>query len=74
MAGTRRKSGAGSICFRSGRTLSVTITDLSALGCKVQSAEMLPIGEIVDLDLGGGDTRKASIRWSVLDRAGLLFM
>ena len=64
----------GSICLRDGRTFSVTITDLSSLGCKVQAAEMLPIGEIVDFDMGGRDTRKASIRWSVLDRAGLLFI
>lgn len=64
----------GSIRLRDGRTLSVTITDLSSLGCKVQAGEMLPIGEIVDVNMVGRDTRKASIRWSVLDRTGLLFI
>jgi hypothetical protein len=64
----------GSLGLRDGRSLFVTITDLSSEGCKIRSTQMLPIGEIVRLEVPGRDTVRASVRWSMSGEAGLRFV
>lgn len=64
----------GSIHLSNGRRVPVTVTDVSAEGCKVASNHMLPIGEIVQLAIQGRDMVPVSIRWTILGKAGLRFI
>lgn len=64
----------GSLILKDGRALSVTITHLSHLGCKLTTAEMLPVSEIVELEVPGRDLAKARVHWSMFGKAGLLFL
>jgi hypothetical protein len=65
---------SGSLRFRNGQRHMVTITDVSPDGCKLFIGEMLPIGSVVLLDLPGQETVRASVRWSMVGKAGLLFL
>ena len=47
---------------------------MSAQGCKVSAHYLLPIGAIVQLLVPGRDILPASIRWSMLGKAGLFFL
>jgi hypothetical protein len=47
---------------------------MSAQGCKVSAHHLLPIGAIVQLLVPGRDMMPASIRWSMLGKAGLFFL
>lgn len=57
-----------------GRIVPVTIVDVSQSGCKVRSLQTLSIGEIVQIEIPSYLPAVASVRWSVLGRAGLLFV
>jgi hypothetical protein len=65
---------AGSVRLNDGKKLAVIITDLSSDGCKVQSRQMLPIGEIVELAVPGRVSLHASIRWSLAGETGLQYI
>lgn len=57
-----------------GRKLPVTIIDLSPSGCKIRCLHMLPIGEVVQLEMPAFQPNAASIRWSLPGVAGLRFI
>jgi hypothetical protein len=63
-----------SVRLSSGRTLPVTIVDSSDDGCKIRCLHVLPIGEIVQLEITGFPPNTASIRWALPGRAGLRFI
>ena len=56
-----------------GRSIEVEITDLSPGGCRVQSNETLEIGQQLKLRIESFEPLSASVRWSLLGRAGLRF-
>lgn len=64
----------GTLTLQDGRALSITITDLSHLGCKLTTAEMLPVSEIVELEVPGRELARARVHWSMFGKAGLLFL
>jgi hypothetical protein len=64
----------GLLHLSDGRKIGVVVTDLSAQGCKVSAHYLLPIGAIVQLLVPGRDMMPASIRWSMLGKAGLFFL
>jgi hypothetical protein len=57
-----------------GRLLPVTIIDVTRSGCKIRCLQMLPIGEVVELEIPAFQPNVASVRWSLPGRAGLLFV
>ena len=61
---------AGSVVLPGGRSIAVTVLDLSPEGCKVACEERLPIAASVVLELGGTTTR-ARVRWALAGEAGL---
>lgn len=64
----------GLLHLSDGRKIGVVVTDMSAQGCKVSAHHLLPIGAIVQLLMPGQDLMPASIRWSMLGKAGLFFL
>lgn len=64
----------GLLHLADGRKVGVVVTDMSAEGCKVSAHYPLPIGAIVQLAVPGRDMMPASIRWSMLGKAGLFFL
>ncbi len=58
----------------SGRELPVTIIDMSLRGCKIRCLHILPIGEVVQLEIPGFLPNLASVRWSLPGIAGLRFI
>jgi PilZ domain len=59
-----------SIVLPDGRSVPVTIRDVSANGCCVECEETLPIAEAVRLNLGD-DSIEAEVRWALPGAAGL---
>ena len=57
-----------------GREVPVTVTDMSAAGCKIRCLQMLPIGEVVQLVIPAFQPNTASVRWSLPGVAGLRFI
>ena len=53
-----------------GRSIAVTIRDVSANGCCVECDETLPAPQAVRLDLGD-DSIDAEVRWALPGAAGL---
>lgn len=53
-----------------GRSVSVTIQDVSANGCCVASDEVLPVAQVVRLNLGRNSV-EAEVRWALVGAAGL---
>lgn len=64
---------AGALVLSGGERVPVTIRDISNDGCQVESDELIPIGDMVTLELTGEMSTEASVRWAVLGRAGLQF-
>lgn len=64
----------GLLHLSDGRRVGVVVTDMSERGCKVSSHHLLPIGAIVQIAVPGREMMPASIRWSMLGKAGLLFL
>ena len=64
----------GSLGLRDGRSLFVTLTDVSSEGCRIRTTQILPIGEVVRLEVPGRESVRASIRWSLSGEAGLRFV
>lgn len=56
-----------------GSRVQGSITDLSAEGCRLRSAETLSIGEHVLLEIPYRDQCPAQVRWSLMGEAGLVF-
>jgi hypothetical protein len=65
---------SASVRLGDGKRVAATIIDLSAVGCKITSLQMLPVGELVDLMIAGEASIRASVGWSTLDTAGLTFI
>ena len=57
-----------------GRVLPVTIIDMSEKGCKIRCLHILPIGEVVELEIPAFQPNVASVRWSLPGVAGLRFL
>lgn len=57
-----------------GRQLPVTIVDTSHDGCKIRCLHILPIGEVVQLEMPAFQPNAASVRWSLGGMAGLRFI
>lgn len=57
-----------------GRELSVTIVDVSEGGCKIRCLHILPIGEVVQLEMPAFQPNYASVRWSLPGMSGLRFI
>lgn len=53
-----------------GRSVPVTIRDVSANGCCVEAEEVLPVLQVVRLDLGSKSV-EAEVRWALAGAAGL---
>lgn len=60
----------GSVVLRTGRSIPVTLVDMSVEGCRVECAEILPIAATVRLEVGGG-IANAQVRWALPGAAGL---
>ena len=60
----------GAIVLPDGRSIPVTVLDLSPEGCRVQCEETLPIAASVIIELGGTST-SAHVRWALGGEAGL---
>ena len=58
------------VVLASGRSIPVTVVDVSNAGCRVQCDETLPIAATVSLELGGG-IANAQVRWALAGEAGL---
>jgi hypothetical protein len=61
---------AGAVVLPDGRSVPVTVLDLSPEGCRVQCEETLPIAANVIIELGGTST-SAHVRWALGGEAGL---
>jgi hypothetical protein len=61
---------SASVVLSDGRSVPVTIRDVSAGGCCVECDEALPIAQTVWLDLGD-DSIEAEVRWALPGAAGL---
>jgi hypothetical protein len=61
---------AGAVVLPGGRSVPVTVLDLSPEGCRVQCEETLPIAANVIVELGG-TTTGAHVRWALGREAGL---
>ena len=59
-----------SIVLPDGRSVPVTIRDVSANGCCVECDEVLPTAQTVRLELED-DSIEAEVRWALLGAAGL---
>jgi hypothetical protein len=57
-----------------GRELPVTIIDVSEHGCKIRCLHILPIGEVVHIEMPDFQPNVASVRWSLPGMAGLRFI
>lgn len=64
---------AGSVVLPGGRSLAVTIHNLSPDGCRIECDETLPIAATVKIDLGG-TTANANVRWAIGREAGLMLI
>jgi PilZ domain-containing protein len=63
---------AGSLVLP-GRSLPVRITNVSDNGCQIECDDTLPVGAAVSLRLEFVSIA-ATVRWSMVGRAGLLFV
>ena len=61
---------AASIVLPDGRSVPVTIRDVSANGCCVECDETLPTAQIIRLDMGD-ESFEADVRWALSGAAGL---
>jgi hypothetical protein len=52
----------------------VTVTDVSREGCRLETDEMLRIGEYVKLEVPKYGTFPAQIRWALGNEAGAVFL
>jgi hypothetical protein len=64
----------GSLSVAEGRTIPVIVTALLDISCRVECAEMLPIGVPFQLDVPGQNRACVSARWSTVGKAALVFI
>ncbi len=64
----------GFVRLSAGRKIAVKIVDSSLWGCKVNCLHILPIGEVVQLEIPAAQPNLASVRWSLPGKAGLRFI
>ncbi len=57
-----------------GNMMSVTVMDISREGCRLQSDEMLKIGEKVHIEVPKYGRFPAQIRWALGNEAGAVFL
>jgi PilZ domain len=57
-----------------GRKVAVTIIDMSKGGCKIRCLRILPIGEVVELEIPAFQPNLANVRWSLPGISGLPFI
>lgn len=60
----------GSVVLCTGRSIAVTMVDMSPEGCRVECDETLPIAATVRLEVGGV-IANAHVRWALPGAAGL---
>jgi hypothetical protein len=60
----------GRLVLPGGRSIPVTVRDVTPEGCRVQCEETLPIGATVTVEFGGS-TSNAHVRWALGGEAGL---
>jgi hypothetical protein len=60
----------GTVVLRTGRSIAVTVVDISPDGCRVECDETLPIAVTVRLELAGA-VASARVRWALGGAAGL---
>jgi hypothetical protein len=52
----------------------VVVTDISREGCRLETSELLKIGENVQIEVPKYGTYPAQIRWALGDEAGAVFL
>lgn len=52
----------------------VLVTDISREGCRMETEELLKIGEVVQIEVPKYGTFAAQIRWALGNEAGAVFM
>ena len=57
-----------------GNVVPVTVVDLSREGCRLETAEMLEIGEKVQIEVPKYGNFPAQIRWALGNEAGAVFL
>lgn len=60
----------GSVVLCTGRSIPVTLVDMSVEGCRVECDEILQIAARVSLEVGGV-IANAQVRWALPGAAGL---
>lgn len=60
----------GSVVLKTGRSIPVTVVDMTPDGCRVECEETLPIAATVRLELGAA-IANAQVRWALAGAAGL---
>lgn len=61
---------SATVVLRDGRSIPVTVVDMSPGGCRVECEETLPIAVTVRLEVGQG-IANAQVRWALGGAAGL---
>ena len=70
----RRPIAADAVVRRAdGTELRVKLADLSEEGCRIESDEVLRIGEWVEIALSSGPQVRAQVRWALDTNAGVRF-
>jgi hypothetical protein len=64
---------SGSLRLADGRVIPVSVIDLSRAGCRVLSAETLPIGARVALNVAPVENLEGIVRWALQGSAGVRF-
>lgn len=57
-----------------GQAVPVTVIDVSDKGCKVRCLRLLPVGDVVQIEIPAFGLKAASVRWWFPGRAGLSFL
>ena len=60
----------GCLVLPDGRSIPVTVLDITPDGCRVRCEETLPIAASVTVEFGGSTTN-ANVRWALAGEAGL---
>jgi len=63
----------GAVVLRTGRRISVAVTDMSPGGCRVESQDALPVAVTVRLEVEGA-VANARVRWALPGAAALQFV
>lgn len=64
----------GIVRMSTGQAVPVTVIDVSDKGCKVRCLRLLPVGDVVQIEIPAFGLKAASVRWWFPGRAGLSFL